>query len=152
MNYQNFSLRENNPSMTDSIETKVTKIVLRNDSFDNWDKVKDTIILAKGEPAIEFNENNIVKIKIGDGQHTWKELPYLVTESNNTEGGGEIIIPNDIQQQINALEQLVNSFDVRIQNAESGANAAVLASEEIRATVDQLLIDIAAFIESQNTP
>ena len=150
MNYQNFSLRENSPSMTDSTETKVTKIVLRNDSFDNWDKVKDTIILAKGEPAIEFNENNIVKIKIGDGQHVWKELPYLVTESNNAEGGEEVIIPDDIQQQMNTLTELVNSFDVRIQNAESSANAAVLASEEIRATVDQLLIDIAASVESQN--
>jgi hypothetical protein len=123
---------------------KNAKIILRNDTSLNWASEEDNILLQRGEPAIEFDENNIAKLKIGDGQRTWNELPYLITESGNTEGGGEVVIPDNIQEQMNALTELVNSFDTRIQNAESSANAAVLASEEIRGIVDQLLADVAA--------
>lgn len=129
---------------------KTAKIILRNDSTENWAAVADTVILAEGEPAIEFDENNNAKLKIGDGLRVWKDLPYLAAESDNPEGGGEVVIPDDIQEQMDALTNLVNGFDTRIQNAESSANAAVLASEEIRGIVDQLLADVAASAEAQN--
>ena len=129
---------------------KTAKIILRNDSTENWAAVADTVILAEGEPAIEFDENNNAKLKIGDGLRVWKDLPYLAAESDNPEGGGEVVIPDDIQEQMDALTNLVNGFDIRIQNAESSANAAVLASEEIRGIVDQLLADVAASAEAQN--
>ena len=126
---------------------KNAKIILRNDTSLNWTSEEDNILLQRGEPAIEFDENNIAKLKIGDGQRTWNELPYL---GGNTEGGGEVVIPDNIQEQMNALTELVNSFNTRIQNAESSANAAVLASEEIRGIVDQLLANVAASTEAQN--
>ena len=129
---------------------KNAKIILRNDTSLNWASEEDNILLQRGEPAIEFDENNNAKLKIGDGFRTWSELPYLVTEGSNTEGGGEVVIPDNIQEQMNALTELVNSSNIRIQNAESSANAAVLASEEIREIVDQLLIDVAASAEAQN--
>ena len=124
---------------------KNAKIILRNDTSLNWASEEDNILLQRGEPAIEFDENNIAKLKIGDGQRTWNELPYL---GGNTGGGGEVVIPDNIQEQMDALTELVNSFDTRIQNAESSANAAVLASEEIRGIVDQLLVDVAASAEA----
>ena len=34
-----------------------TKIILRNDSSDNWESVKDTAVLLKGEVGIEFDGN-----------------------------------------------------------------------------------------------
>jgi hypothetical protein len=66
--------------------TLSTRIVLRNDSLANWDGVKDTAVLLKGEIGIEFDPNadytagdafnHKVKFKIGDGVHTWATLPY----------------------------------------------------------------------------
>ena len=53
-----------------------TRIVLRNDSTANWLSNKDQILL-KGEVGIEFLDNGKVKMKIGDGQHTWEELGYF---------------------------------------------------------------------------
>ena len=60
-----------------------TRIVLRNDSKSNWQAVQtdETKILLKGEVGIEFNpsadgEDVVTKFKIGDGIHTWAELPY----------------------------------------------------------------------------
>lgn len=60
-----------------------TRIVLKNDSKANWEAVKadDSSILLKGEVGVEFNptaESNgaVTKFKIGDGVHTWEELPY----------------------------------------------------------------------------
>lgn len=58
-----------------NITTITTKIVLRNDILDNWKRSK--VILEKGEPALEMDpERMTAKIKIGDGIHTFNELPY----------------------------------------------------------------------------
>lgn len=54
-----------------------TKIVMRNDSSDNWESVKDTTVLLKGEMGIEFLSDGKTKTKIGDGVKTWAELPYF---------------------------------------------------------------------------
>lgn len=49
-----------------------TRIVTKNDTSTNWEV--STLVLLKGEMAIATDLN---KIKIGDGEHTWKDLPYL---------------------------------------------------------------------------
>lgn len=65
------------------MESINTRIVLRNDSKANWQAVQadETKILLKGEVGIEFNPSAdgadvVTKFKIGDGIHTWAELPY----------------------------------------------------------------------------
>lgn len=60
---------------------KVAKIVLRNDVTQEWTEVEDTVVLLQGEPAIEFTPDGLTKIKIGNGESTWKELPYLSTDA-----------------------------------------------------------------------
>ena len=54
-----------------------TKIIIRNDSSDKWESVKDTAVLLKGEIGIEFLADGKTKTKIGDGVKTWAELPYF---------------------------------------------------------------------------
>lgn len=63
-----------------------TRIILRNDSTAGWQAVADSADykLLKGEVGIEFiyaNEGDVIpsktKIKIGDGQRVWGELPYF---------------------------------------------------------------------------
>lgn len=68
-------------------QTIQTRFVLRNDSNENWTLVADTAILLKGEPAIEFIDGSAPKMKIGDGEHTWAELPYVSGE------GGTATLP-----------------------------------------------------------
>lgn len=50
---------------------KLAKIILRNDTAINWATVEDKLILLKGEPIIELNENNKAKLKIGDDKRVW---------------------------------------------------------------------------------
>jgi hypothetical protein len=52
-----------------------TRIILRNDSNENWTTYKDQI-LSKGEAGVEF-VNGKAKIKIGDGATTWENLAYV---------------------------------------------------------------------------
>ena len=124
---------------------KNAKIVLRNDTTENW--VTENTVLLKGEPAIEFDEEGAAKLKIGDGESTWNELPYVTS----TAEGGDIVIPEDIQEQMNALNALVNSFDTRIINAEADVGAAVLTAEAAEAGVEELRQEMAAFAEAQGT-
>lgn len=53
-----------------------TKIVLRNDSTENWTNNKDKVLL-KGEVGVEFLPNGATKVKIGDSTTTWENLPYF---------------------------------------------------------------------------
>lgn len=53
-----------------------TKIVLRNDSTENWTNNKDKVLL-KGEVGVEFLPNGATKVKIGDSTTTWDNLPYF---------------------------------------------------------------------------
>ena len=78
-----------------NVNVIMTKFVLRNDIYENWQV--STIVLEKGEPAIEINlEKRTSKIKIGDGVHTFSELPYCTVttdeiqamiDASMTEGG-----------------------------------------------------------------
>lgn len=53
-----------------------TKILIRNDSTEKWEAVKDTAVLGKGEMGVEFSAAG-TKVKIGDGTSTWAQLPYF---------------------------------------------------------------------------
>lgn len=52
--------------------TITTRIALKNDTSINWES--STLVLLKGEIAIATDLN---KFKIGDGEHTWKDLEYV---------------------------------------------------------------------------
>lgn len=52
-----------------------TVIVLRNDQTTNWEN--SDYVLLKGEVGIGYLDNGNVIAKLGDGEHTWKELKQL---------------------------------------------------------------------------
>lgn len=115
----------------------MTRIILRNDSFGNWETVKDTVVLLKGEMAIEFNpdattEGKKTRVKIGDGVHTWAELPYFggeeahVYEATVAKGGDHNAA---ITAALNGAEP--NSHDVAI------VKEAIIAEELLSDTVTQ---------------
>ena len=62
-----------------------TKILLRSDTSENWAKTDvanagANAKLLSGEMGIELLGDGVTKIKIGDGVHTWAELPYFSGE------------------------------------------------------------------------
>ena len=125
---------------------KTMKIVLRNDTTDNWTEVEETVVLLKGEPAIEFLSDGSTKMKIGDGITPWKDLPYFYNGSNSG-GSGEL---GELEPRVATLEELVGGFDTRIQNAESGVAAAVSASEANTALVEEFKAEVTASLEEQD--
>lgn len=56
-------------------QTINTVIVLRNDQTTNWES-SDHVML-KGEVGIGYLENGNVIAKLGDGTHTWNDLPQI---------------------------------------------------------------------------
>ena len=159
MDYQEFNLKKGdlltaahtahaeegiNTATAEVAKIKNAKIVLRNDTVANWKN--SALILAKGEPAIGFDEEGAAKLKIGDGESTWNQLPYVISKAE----GGDIVIPEDIQEQMDALNALVSSFDTRIQNAETDVGAAVLTAEAAEAGVEELRQEMVTFSEVQS--
>lgn len=61
-------------------KTLNTRIALKTDTTENW--TASTIVLLKGEQAIEITESGEYKIKIGDGVKTFKDLPYATLTQN----------------------------------------------------------------------
>ena len=118
-----------------------TRIVLRNDSTAGWQAVQENsdYKLLKGEVGIEFLTNGKVKMKIGDGEHTWKDLPYFggdecrVTEVTIAKG------ENHIEKINSTVTGTINKGDIAIVKeaviAQSIIDAA--AAEEPSRTVAQ---------------
>lgn len=72
-------------------KTLNTRITLKVDTTANWSTA--TLVLLKGEVAIEIPESGEYKIKIGDGVKTFKDLPYASmtpTEIKNLINSGAI--------------------------------------------------------------
>ena len=56
-----------------------TKLVIRNDSLENWEAHKN-VVLLKGEMGIAFDADGKNYIKIGDGVKTWEQLDWYGNE------------------------------------------------------------------------
>ena len=68
-----------------------TRIIIRNDISDNWEG--STIVLEKGEPAIEYDAvNKTAKLKFGDGESTFSQLPFST------------LTPSEVSSLISAVE------------------------------------------------
>jgi hypothetical protein len=65
-----------------------------------WDERYSTSVLAYGELGLEYAGNNSFRIKIGDGVHQWKDLPYwgptpsLVAEEKNNKLKFSFFLPD----------------------------------------------------------
>ena len=123
----------------------ITRIILRNDSTAGWSAVEESVILLKGEVGLEFVTapelidgeyqevpTGKVKMKIGDGEHVWSQLPYFggdechVTDVNITKGADHLTA-------INAAigDSTINKGDIAI------VKEALIAEEDLSTTVTQ---------------
>lgn len=68
-----------------------TRISLRNATTDEW--AQSTLVLLKGEVALENTTSGDVKVKVGDGVKTFAQLPYItmsVSEINDLLQDGSV--------------------------------------------------------------
>lgn len=136
-------------------KTLITKIVLRNDTTENWLVAADTTVLLRGEIGLEYADTG-VKMKIGDGTSTWSQLPYFVA----SEGGTSTTLPANFtwgnlfgttetgetaytQQLGLALPGWTDKVDVTILNA----NAQKI--DEAVILINESIIDLTASFESE---
>ena len=75
-----------------------TRIIIRNDSTQNWEANESTVLL-KGEVGIEFTSDGKTKQKIGDGVKPWSELPYFGGEEAKTFQVGDLSEITDEERQ-----------------------------------------------------
>lgn len=84
-----------------------TIIILRNDSTANW-LANSAVVLKKGEVGIEFLATGKAKMKIGDGQSTWAQLPYFGGESEHYYEA----IPAEGESHVDAITRVVNGAEL----------------------------------------
>ena len=96
-------------------KTLTTRIALKTDTTANWSA--STLVLLKGEQAIEIPESGEYKLKIGDGVNTFKDLPYVA------------MTPTEIKD-------LINSGAVQTVSLASGTN-----NGTVKLTVDGTVTD-----------
>lgn len=96
-------------------KTLTTRIALKTDTTANWSA--STLVLLKGEQAIEIPESGEYKLKIGDGVNTFKDLPYVA------------MTPTEIKN-------LINSGAVQTVSLSSGTN-----NGTVKLTVDGTVTD-----------
>ena len=102
-----------------------TKIILRNDVLATWEA--STIVLEKGEPALEMDlENKVAKIKVGDGLSTFNELPYST------------VTPSEIQAMIDASMADVGTISSVV--LQSGTNKGTLCMVINDTTYDNIAV------------
>ena len=70
-----------------------------------WDAYEEKVILAEGEPGYELDTH---RLKIGDGIHTWKELPYVGNGSTSVPEMGDYITRADLED---LVKNLIKSSD-----------------------------------------
>lgn len=96
-------------------KTLTTRIALKTDTTANWSA--STLVLLKGEQAIEIPESGEYKLKIGDGVNIFKDLPYVA------------MTPTEIKN-------LINSGAVQTVSLSSGTN-----NGTVKLTVDGVATD-----------
>ena len=97
-----------------------TKIIMRNDTLQNWETHNP--ILAAGEFGIAIDSRTgICTIKVGDGIHHWKDLTLKLGERSYTSAydskGNELCRWYDYSSAIDSLSKIVAQTGVSAQQA-----------------------------------
>lgn len=131
-----------------------TSFILRNDSENNWSQVEETYVLRRGEPAVSFpSDGSAPRLKIGDGETVWKDLPYVATgvisgDSGSTggeesSGGGAATLPSFFTWKLlNGENEVSESSTSTNLNLFKPASSDTVSLETLNSNFD--LIDAAA--------
>lgn len=101
-------------------KTLNTRILLRYDSYDNW--LTSTIVLKQGEAAIcsvptgktvdGVTTPPAVLLKVGDGVHTFKDLPWLQAVASDVHAWAKAAVPAIPVENITGLDEHIGTIAV----------------------------------------
>lgn len=131
-----------------SNNTLVTKLLLRNDTTNNWTTHKDTV-LSKGEVGIEWITGGIPKIKIGDGTTTWENLDYFGTNVV-INGEGDVIVDASYVDGVLTLTKGSLDIDVGVTSVKTTDDDVVILTPTA-ATAGAVTIDAKHAAKGANT-
>lgn len=129
-----------------------TIITLRQGTTAEW--AISSVILKKGETGLEYLADGSVKIKAGDGEHLWQDLPYIesdiTTENFYTKEEIGLIEENKTLVQMIAEAQEAATYDdtlikTLISNEEARA-------KEVEEKIDNRLVGIETFFATVESP
>ena len=112
-----------------------TRIQLRDDTDENWQAVKDTLIPLAGEACLTIDGADKGKIKYGDGTSTWGQLEYS--------GGKDILEVDSSIVKFDDDFTFTYAFGKYAPDGSGQVNVPATGK-----TLDQLLLD--AFAEEKN--
>lgn len=93
-----------------------TIITLRQGTTADW--ADSTVVLKVGEMGLEYLTDGTVKIKAGDGENLWKDLPYVGSDVKDAEVyQSEILAATDTTDDIDVIEALIPE-GVEVQNGD----------------------------------
>lgn len=131
-----------------SNNTLVTKLLLRNDTTNNWTQHKDTV-LSKGEVGVEWVTGGIPKIKIGDGTTTWENLDYFGTNVV-INGEGDVIVDASYVDGVLTLTKGSLNIDVGVTSVKTTDDDVVILTPTA-ATTGAVTIDAKHAAKGANT-
>lgn len=118
------------------LTTLQTRFVLRADTNSNWSAVENTAILLKGEPAFEFFTDGTTKMKVGDGETAWKDLPYVAAGTADGEAGANgLLFENNKLYLTKAGEKISTPVEIK----SSGVNGLYYNSNKLYLTTDGIV-------------
>jgi hypothetical protein len=83
-----------------------TKIVLRNDESEAW--ADSSLILDKGEVGLEYGSDGVVKLKAGDGEHSFADLDYIGSDVKSAQLFQTAILAyNDMTDDLTAIKAVI---------------------------------------------
>lgn len=122
-----------------------TKIVLRNDTPENWSSINPALL--KGEFGIEVSETGVTRVKIGkDGVTTWNDLPYF-GEMAKTKVDGKVVEYNT-NDELTLVGFADAATGARLQKTATGVEWVVpgsdgaMTEEEVQQAIETLTRDV----------
>lgn len=100
---------------------------LRNDTEVNW-QAKSSFIPLLGEPCVTNDGTNKGRIKIGDGQTTWEQLPYVTSPVT-----GQYVTETQLQEILSsyATKSAIESGEINLPVATETIVGAVKSSSAL---------------------
>ena len=94
-----------------------TIIRLRNDETLDW--ASSTVILDKGEIGLEYQVDGKVRMKAGDGEHVFSELPYIGSQESQVYQNATVLPATNEEDDVTVIEGLIPE-GVEVHNGDVG--------------------------------
>ena len=124
----------------------MTVITLRQGTTAEW--ASSNVVLARGETGLEYLADGSVKIKAGDGEHLWADLPYMGSDVKSA-NVFQVELGEDDLDDISAIEAKVLAEGATKQDGDVAIVKALISEGKYSYT--SYVYDAALDVEGEGT-